>query len=86
VTSVKPLSLVTVKYPLVSSGATPIAFDEQGALMNDPLNTGSSICVSAGSNDSVVDSLVVTKLRMQIGKWNLPGGGSGACIDTNITK
>jgi prepilin-type N-terminal cleavage/methylation domain-containing protein len=86
VTSVKPLSLVSVKYPFVASGVTPLTFDEQGTLMNDPSNTGSCVCVSAGSNDSAVDSLVLTKLRMQIGKWNVPGGSSSACSANNITR
>ena len=84
--SVAALSVVDLKYQLVTSGATPIGFDERGLLMNDAANAGACICVSAGNNSSSVDSLVLSNARIQIGKWTVSGGSASDCTADKITR
>lgn len=62
-TSVAPVSTVLLKHNVVFNNPTvDIVFDSQGLV-----NSGKSICI-ASANDAVVDSVVVSTTRVQIGK------------------
>ena len=64
-TTVSPVSTVIFKYSVDNTAnlnTTPITFDTQG--MTDVSGT---VCV-AGANDANVDSVVISRTRVQIGK------------------
>lgn len=65
-TAVTPVTTVALKHPVEfkSTPAPPIEFDTQGVI---PLADANTVCV-ASANDSVVDSVVISRTRVQIGK------------------
>lgn len=72
-TSVSPVSTVVLKYP-IGFNITEIEFDNQG-LTND----FGAIC-AASQNDATVDSVVISKTRVQIGKKK----EGTTCVAANI--
>lgn len=62
-TAVPPVSSVTLKYPVTLNNNTDVSYDSQG-LANV---SGKSICVIA-ENSAIVDALVLSQTRIQIGK------------------
>jgi len=74
-TDVSPVTAVVLKHPVdVASTVTEIEFDTHG--LTD--NIG-SVCVTS-ANNAVVDSVVISKTRVQIGKKR---EGTN-CVSTNI--
>lgn len=62
-TTVSPVTTINLKHNAVYSNNSSVVFDSQG-LANV---SGKSVCISS-SNDAVVDSVVISKTRVQIGK------------------
>lgn len=62
-TTVAPVTSVTLKYDIETNNSTDIVFDTQG-LANV---SSKSVCI-ADTNDAVVDSVVISATRVQIGK------------------
>ena len=60
-TTVAPVSTVIFKYPVLFN-TTNIQFDSHGMT-----NNSGTVCIS-GSNEAVVDSVVISTTRVQIGK------------------
>ncbi len=70
-TSVAPVSTVTLKHSVGTDVADELSFSTQGLTVfssspTDPLFS-KSICVSS-ANDAAVDSVVISAMRVQIGK------------------
>lgn len=61
-TTVSPVTAVTFKHPVSPPSVTTFKFETQGITNNE-----GSICV-AGTNDAVVDSVVISTTRVQLGK------------------
>jgi prepilin-type N-terminal cleavage/methylation domain-containing protein len=75
-TSVAPVSTVPLKHNVVFNNPTvDIVFDSQGLV-----NSGKSICI-ANSNEAVVDSVVISTTRVQIGKKREGESCAAANID-----
>ncbi len=62
-TSVAPVKTVTMNHPVEFNNTADIVFDGQGVANV----SGKTVCVSS-TNDAVVDSLVISATRVQIGK------------------
>jgi type IV pilus assembly protein PilA len=62
-TTVAPVKTVSLKYNIENNNATDIVYDSQG-MANV---SGKSVCVTS-ANDAVVDSVVISQTRVQIGK------------------
>jgi len=62
-TTVAPVKTVALKHNIESNNATAIIYDTQG-MANV---SGKSVCVSA-ANDAIVDAVVISSTRVQIGK------------------
>lgn len=60
-TTVTPVSTVVLQYP-IEFNTTYVKFDSQGLT-----NNSGTICVSS-ANDAVVDSVVISKTRIKLGK------------------
>ncbi len=61
-TSVAPVATVTLKYPITYSNTGDIVYVSHGLA-----SLGKTICVAA-ENNAVVDSVVVSETRVQVGK------------------
>lgn len=74
-TAVAPVSTVPLKHSVDLNNTADIVFDSQG-LANV---SGKSVCISS-ANDAVVDSVVISATRVQIGKKK----EGVSCVATNI--
>jgi len=72
---VAPVTSVALKHPVTSSDSLNVVYDRQGAA---DLSGKKAVCI-ASSNDSPVDSVVISATRVQIGKKD-----EGSCESANI--
>lgn len=82
ITTVNPIQTKSYKYNFVPSGTTTITFDTSGLTANE-----TAICVDpysslAKANDAAVDSLVVSRARVNLGKRD----EGGNCVSDDIKQ
>lgn len=74
--TVPPVKTVALKHPVTTADFTAnVVFDQQGGSNV----SGKTVCI-ASSNDAVVDSVIISATRVQIGKKK-----EGSCQSDNIT-
>lgn len=72
--TVTPVTSVALKHPVTISDSSNIVFDGQGRATV----SGKAVCID-GQNDAVVDSVVISATRVQIGKKT-----EGDCTSANF--
>ncbi len=70
-----PISQQTLKFPVTVDNPAAISFDTRGVGSDT-----ATICVNQAGNPAAIDSIIITKTLIQMGKWN--GGG---CTRGNVT-
>lgn len=85
-TGVGARTVKDLRYPLLSNTtiSNKIIFTEQG-LLDDPNNGNRSICVQEDTG-AAVDSIVLSTTRIQLGRWDVPGGLASDCRANRITN
>ena len=73
-----PLRQTTLKYG-VTTDIDFVSFDSRGvaSLSSPPM----AVCVEPAGNPAAVDSIIIDRTMIQMGKWN-----GGACSSANITR
>ena len=80
-TDVSPVTAVVLKHPVdVGSTVTEIEFDTQGLIKSLDDDDLGSVCVT-NANNAAVDSVVISKTRVQIGKKREGTNCAAANID-----
>jgi prepilin-type N-terminal cleavage/methylation domain-containing protein len=81
-TGVSPVQTITLKVP-VTPANTRVDFDQSGvALLNsDESVTEAYVCVQSNNTNAVINSLIISKTRIQMGR--LTGTG---CSSANVTS
>ncbi len=73
-----PIEQTVFKFPVSIDNGAVISFDTRGVA--DVAGNPMTICVNPAGNPAAVDSIVITKTLIQMGKWN-----SGVCNSGNVT-
>jgi len=76
-TGVAPSASLLLHYPIELDGAADVVFDERGIALELR-----SLCIAEGQGNGAVDSVVIGKTRISIGKR----AQGDACKTENITK
>lgn len=74
---VAPTANLLLHYPIALDGAADVVFDERGIALEPR-----SLCIADGQGNGALDSVVISKTRISIGKKDQ----GDACNAENITK
>lgn len=69
VSTVSPVQVKTLSYPLVLTGVPdPLVFNGRGLM--EGVDAGGAVCIEPAGNEGAIDSIVFNTTRLQIGKRN----------------